>query len=136
MRVFVDTNIWLDVVLSRPGAADTGAFLLRCATRQDELGTAWHTLSNVDCILARAKQTPTQRELHLRDLLRQSRIVPTDEHDALFALGLGWQDFEDALQYAAAMRVQAAVIVTGNTRHFTASSIPAMTPGEFLSQYP
>ena len=136
MRVFVDTNIWLDVVLSRPGAADAGAFLLRCAVRQDELWTAWPTLSNMDYILAHAKQTAMQREQHLRDLLRQSRVVPTDEHDARFALGLGWQDFEDALQYAAAMRVQAAVIVAGNTRHFTASSIPVMAVSEFLSQYP
>ncbi len=104
--------------------------------RQDELWTAWHTLSNVDYILARAKQTPMQQEQHLHDLLRQSRIVPTDEHDARFALGLGWQDFEDALQYAAAMRVQAAVIVTANTRHFAASSIPATTASEFLSQNP
>ncbi len=136
MRVFVDTNIWLDVVLMRAGQADVAAFLLLCAARNDELWTAWHSLSNIDYILGRAKQTATQREQHLRDLLRQSRVPATDEHDALFALGLGWTDFEDALQYAAARRVQADVIITGNARHFPGASIPVLTPAEFLTRHP
>lgn len=136
MRVFVDTNIWLDVVLVRAGYSDSVGFLVRCAAHQDELWTAWHSLSNIDYILGRAKQTSVQREQHLRDLLRQSRVAATDENDALFALGLGWADFKDALQYAAATRVQADVIVTGNTRHFAGSSIPVMTPAEFLVRYP
>ena len=77
-----------------------------------------------------------QREQHLRGLLRQSRVAATDENDALFALGLRWTDFEDALQYASATRVQADVIVTGNIRHFANSRIAVMTPTEFLTRYP
>ena len=134
MRVFVDTNIWLDVILGR--SADAGAFLLRCAARGDELWTAWHTLSNVDYILGRAKFTPAERQQHLRDLLVQSRVAPTDETDALLAVNLGWKDFEDALQLAAATRVQAHVIVTGNARDFTSSTIPVTTAAEFLVRFP
>ena len=32
--------------------------------------------------------------------------------------------------------VQAAVIVTGNARHFAGSSIPVMTPAGFLVSHP
>ena len=136
MRVFVDTNVWLDVTLHRPGLADASAFLLRCAARLDDLWVAWHTVANVDYILGRAGQTQAQRAGHLHDLLQQARIAPTDETDALFALGLGWKDFEDALQLAAALRCQADLIVTGNTRHFTGSSLPVLTVSAFLAQYP
>lgn len=135
MRILVDTNVWLDVVLPRTGQADAAAFLLRCCARGDELWTAWHSLSNIDYILARAKQTAAQRGQHLRDLPSQSRVAATNEQDALFALGLGRPDFEDALQYAAAHRVQANVIVTGNTRDFASSSIPALTTTDFLARH-
>ncbi len=136
MRVFVDTNVWLDVLLNRSGFAEASGFLMRCAMRGDELWTAWHTIANVDYILARSKLTPAQREQHLRDLLQHSRVSPTDETDALHALNLGWKDFEDALQVAAALRCQADVIVTGNTKHFTGSTIPVVTAAEFLAAYP
>lgn len=114
MRVFVDTNIWLDLTLHRPGFADSSALLLRCSARSDELWIAWHTVSNLDYIHGRAKLTAARREEHLRAILLQARIAPTDETDALHALSLGWADFEDALQFAAAVRCQADVLLTGN----------------------
>ncbi len=136
MRVFVDTNVWLDVTLNRAGFADASAFLLRCAVRNDDLWIAWHTISNMDYIHGRAKLTTTQREQHLRDILQQARIAPTDETDALQALRLGWSDFEDALQLAAAERCKADVIVTNNTKHFTGSSILVLSVCEFLEKHP
>jgi hypothetical protein len=74
MRVFVDTNVWLDVTLNRAGFADASTFLLRCAVRNDDLWIAWHTISNMDYIHGRAKLSVTQREQHLRDILQQARI--------------------------------------------------------------
>lgn len=136
MRVFVDTNVWLDVTLNRAGFADASAFLTGCAARNDELWIAWHTISNVDYIHARAKLTTSQREQHLRDMLLQARISATDETDVMRALSLGLPDFEDALQVAAALRCKADVIVTNNTKHFINSPISVLSVSEFLRKYP
>lgn len=136
MRVFVDTNVWLDVTLNRAGFANASAFLLRCVARNDDLWIAWHTISNMDYIHDRAKFNTTQREQHLRDILQQARIAPTDETDVLYALNLGWADFEDALQLAAASRCKADVVVTNNIKHFISSPIPALSVSDFLATYP
>ncbi len=136
MRVFVDTNVWPDLVLNRPGFADASSMLVLCAARNDELWMAWHTVANVEYILTRAKQTPAEHEQHLRNMLQQARVSPTDETDARHALDQGWRDFEDALQFAAARRCRADVIVTRNTSDFARSSIPVLTVQDFLAAYP
>ena len=135
MRLLVDTNVWLDVALNRPAAPDAVAFLRACARRGDDLWLAWHTVANMDYILKRAKHSDSERESHLRGILTQARVVPTDETDALYALGLRWSDYEDALQAAAAMRCSADFIVTGNCRDFARSPVPALSPADFLGRF-
>ncbi len=43
-------------------------------------------------------------------------------------------DFEDALQVAATIACAADIILTRNTDEFKASTLPAMTPEEFLAR--
>jgi predicted nucleic acid-binding protein len=43
-------------------------------------------------------------------------------------------DFEDAVITATASREQADYIITGNTKDFSKSSVPAISPSEFLKQ--
>lgn len=59
-----------------------------------------------------------------------------DETDALHALDMGWNDYEDALQAAAAQRCEAELIITGNVTDFSTSPVPVMTAADFLSRYP
>jgi len=135
VRLLVDTNIWLDVALNRAAAAGSAAFLRLCTARQDDLWIAWHTIANTDYILKRAKVSAPDRELHLRGILSQARIVPTDESDALRALDRRWNDYEDALQAAAAERCRADCIITGNSADFSASSIPALSPDDYIAAH-
>lgn len=135
MRLLVDTNIWLDVALNRSAAASSAAFLRLCTAHQDDLWIAWHTIANMDYILKRAKVSAPDRELHLRGILSQARIVPTDESDALRALDLRWNDYEDALQAAAAERCRADCIITGNSPDFSASTIPALSPEAYIARH-
>ena len=48
----------------------------------------------------------------------------------------GLADFEDALQLLCAIAGRADVIVTRNGPDFAASTIPAMTPEDFLAAHP
>ncbi len=50
------------------------------------------------------------------------------------AFRLKVKDFEDAIQYFSAMSCNADVIVTRNKKDFIYSSIPVLTPAEFLEQ--
>ena len=57
-------------------------------------------------------------------------LLEVDEHmDAALRI----PDFEDALQYFSAMTEEADFIVTRNGRDFTNSTIPVLTPSQFLA---
>ena len=52
MRVLLDTNILLDVLLNRPGLADESeAVIVRCAGLGAEMFVAWHGLATAYYLL-------------------------------------------------------------------------------------
>ena len=48
------------------------------------------------------------------------------------ALNLEWEDFEDSVQYIVGDNLSVDYIVTRNTKDFTSSSIPAVTPEQLI----
>ena len=56
MRVFLDTNIIVDVLLNRPGfVADSEAVILRCETGGHPMFIAWHGLATAYYLLKRGR---------------------------------------------------------------------------------
>ena len=60
-------------------------------------------------------------------------MVPVEKQDFHRALALPLSDFEDAVQVAAAFRIDAEYLVTRNEQDFRGASIPTATPGTILS---
>lgn len=91
----------------------------------------WHTLSNLFYILRRDRGSQKAVEF-LRDLLSVTTVTPVGHADALRAVDLGLNDFEDALQLSAAESCRADVIVSRNKADFGKSpKIPVLAPEEF-----
>jgi hypothetical protein len=94
---------------------------------------AWHTLSNI-FYLVRGHSRSAQPALQfVSDLLSWSEVAVTGKPEALQAILAGMNDFEDALQVAAAVSCGASASVTRNPKDFQASPIPVMTPEQFLA---
>lgn len=132
LRVLVDTNVVLDLLLARePWLRDAGN-LLTALQRGDGVGLiAGHSVTTVHYVMAKAYGRDIGREA-VRYLLQSFEIVPVGA--ALFqrALALGLPDFEDAVQLAAAEQGGAAWIATRNVKDFGDSPIPALPPAEVL----
>ncbi len=63
--------------------------------------------------------------------------VPAVTHgDALNWRSHGISDFEDALQMACAVPGAADVFINRNKSDFVSTTMPVMTPEEFLAAYP
>lgn len=136
MRVFFDTNVLLDGYFQRAGAAASEKAILACSGGEHEDWIAWHTLSNAFYLVrGHSKSTPTAFQF-IADLLAWTEVSPTTTPDAIAACSSGMVDFEDALQVAAAIASAADLILTRNTDDFKVSTIPVMTPEEFLARYP
>ena len=68
------------------------------------------------------------------DILEIIKPVDTLATDIFNAAKLDFQDFEDAVIAAIAMREKADYIITRNIQDFSKSEVPALTPNIFLSK--
>ncbi len=133
MKLFIDTNIVLDVLARREPWFDDSARLLAHVEQGGATGhIAAHTLTTLHYLLARhlGQQKTVAALIDLTTLLR---VEPVDHLVLQQALALGWRDFEDAVQAVTAAQCQADYLVTRNPRDFKQSLVPVITPSEFLT---
>ena len=65
MRVFLDTNILLDVLLNRPTlVSESEAVILRCEALEAEVFIAWHGLGTAYYLLRRGRSEADRRGRH------------------------------------------------------------------------
>lgn len=133
MRLLLDTNILLDILLSdRIGKAASMEVMNLCEAGIHQGLVAWHTLPTVS-YYHRKSHTDRQTWDMLQDLLAFIGIPAVGKSDALKAWSYTLTDFEDALQVACAEASQADYIITRNLRDFAPSPVPALTPESFLA---
>ncbi len=135
MRVFLDTNILLDVLLNRPGlVADSEAVILRCEAAGHPMFIAWHGLATAYYLIKRGR-TEAEAMVEVDKILSWARIADAMDSSAREARALGFADFEDALQAVSAQACAADCIVTRNTTDFAKSTITVLTPEEFAKRF-
>jgi predicted nucleic acid-binding protein len=136
MRIFLDTNILLDVLLDRhPFVADSESAILRCEELGAGMFIAWHGLATAYYLLKRGR-TEMEALGEVDKILAWARVAESTDAHARQARALGFNDFEDALQAVAASACAADWIVTRNGQDFSRSPVPTLTPTDFLSQFP
>ncbi len=130
-RIFLDTNVILDFILEREGVDDAADILSLGECGDIEACVSVLTMANT-AYVARKGHTPEELYVFMRDLSEIIRTLPMTESQLKEALTCLSTDFEDVLQYACAKDNSCNVIVTRNTRHFRISSLPVLTPSDFL----
>ncbi len=71
----------------------------------------------------------------LRKLRLLVRVLPVDEQVLDQALASSFSDFEDAMQYYAALNRDLGVIVTRNKQDYRLATIPVLTAEEYLESF-
>ena len=133
MRVLVDTNVVLDVILARKSwVAEATDLLDRMARRELEGFVAAHAVTTVFYIVERERDRRTALTA-VGDLLSIVGVAEVGIADFQRALTLGLKDFEDAVQVAASLRVGADFLVTRNAKDYKDSPVSVKAPGELLA---
>lgn len=133
MRLFLDANVILDVFTNRePWATDSSSVLSLIEGGQANGFIAAHTVTTLHYFfekhIGKDRTAPV-----LLDLLKLVRAVGVD-HDVLIkAAGLGWADFEDAVQAVCALEIQADHLVTRDQKSFRSLTMSVVTPSELLA---
>ena len=132
-RILLDLNIVLDVLANRqPHYTDSARTWAVVESGRAEGWLAAHSITTLFYLLAR--HTNRQRAIQaIHDVLQVFSVAAVDQSVIRRALTLGWRDFEDAVQMAAAVQAGVDYVITWNTKDFKGGPLPAIRPGEFLA---
>ena len=133
MKIFLDTNIIIDLVLNRHPWVRYELVLLELS-RQKKLSLAVSDISFLNLAYAvRKVMSPDDIYAAMTDLLKYMDVAAAGGSVIRSAVLLRWKDLEDCVQYLVARKESADYIITRDLAGFSLSDIPVMTPVEFLS---
>ena len=134
MKLLIDTNILLDVMMGREEHYEKSAAIWRgCEAGLFTGFVSVLTAANIMYIMRRQMDPETISDViqKLGLIFRFTELTPADLWKAA---EMQWRDFEDAIQSVTARRVRADYIITRNTRDYSDSPVQAITPDAFFLQ--
>ena len=136
MKVFVDTNVVLDVLLERHPFYDDSFMIFQIVDLERVRGYLSAASITDIFYFARKKWRDTEDVYRMMDELTDLfSVAPVSEKTIADALALRWKDFEDAVQYMAATESGVDCIVTRNTADYEISGVPCMSPADFIAYF-
>lgn len=134
MKILVDTNIVLDLLLDRTPHAMAAAQVFSLVERNVLSGCLCATTLTTVHYLA-TKVVGRQRSLEeIRKLLRLFEVAPVNRAVLEAALEAeGFSDFEDAVLHEAARQADADALVTRNEKDFKKAVLTVYGPSELIN---
>ena len=131
MKIFVDTNIFLDLILKREYAKESSIILNAVSSGIFDGLLLDITLLNIDYI---AKKQMVDIRKFLLTINQVFEVVGANNEMIQEALAIENSDFEDNLQYVSAKVYQCDVIIT-NDKTFYQEKIETFNSREFIKTY-
>ena len=133
MKVIIDTNIFIDVMLDRKPLAESSACVLKACENGAVQGfISASCVTDIFYIIRKYSHSAEKAYSAIGNILEIAGIIPVTESEILRAYKKHYSDFEDSLLSECAFSAGADYIVTRNTKDFSESVIPAITPEDFL----
>jgi predicted nucleic acid-binding protein len=134
VRVLLDTNIVLDVLLERRPFINDSAQIWQAVENKSLTGCI--TASSITDIFYIVRRQVGLQKAHdsVETCLSTFEICPVDRRTLELAVTLEGNDFEDKLQFACASVAQLDAIVSRDKQVISNKSIPSLTPSDLLAQ--
>ena len=132
MKVLIDTNVALDILLKRQDYAN--AFSVFKLTEAKVI-FGYISASAVTDIYFLSKNDLGKKSAKeaIKNLLQVFKPASVTNNHIFQALDLDWNDFEDSVQYVVGESFDADYIITRNIQDYASGSIPAVTPENFIN---
>ena len=135
MKVFLDTNVIIDVLAARePFFRDSQRVVDYCE-RHPESGFLSSLTFCTAAYVLRKSVGKDELPNKLKTLRKIFDVLPVTKGSVDWAIDSQMPDFEDAMQYECALVAEMDVIVTRDKSGFADAEIPVLTPTEFVSKY-
>jgi predicted nucleic acid-binding protein len=132
-RIFIDCDICLDLLAKREPHYEPAALLFTQADKgKIKIYVSSLIFSNLHYLLSRQFfQKEARRILNSFKVL--VNVVSVDDKIIGLALSSDFKDFEDAIQYFAAVENNIGILLTRNLKDYRQARISVMTAEDFLS---
>lgn len=134
MKVFLDTNILIDLAENRKESAQAAVILQLGEDGIITLAASFLTFANMGYIWRDVPRHERYERIHNASI--GIEILPMSADQLYKGLAQEVRDYEDMLQYQCAIAGGCDIIVTNNTKDYREfCEIPFMTSREFLLQF-
>lgn len=136
MKLLIDTNVVLDVLLRREPFFRTAAEVLNLAQR-DDVREYVSASAITDIYYIANKQLKDRAAVQdlLERLLKIVSVAAVSEQEIRNALNLTWADFEDSVQYSVALLNEMDGIVTRNPSDYQEANMRIWLPEQVLELF-
>ncbi len=132
MKVLIDTNIVLDLLLDRTPHSIYAAKLFAMVETGEVSGYVCATAVTTVHYLATKASGKRKAKTHLSKLLSLVEIAPVGRAVLESAMTSKVTDYEDAVVCEAALLVDADAVVTRDRKHFKSAPLPVYTSEEVV----
>jgi predicted nucleic acid-binding protein len=132
-NLFIDTDVIIDFLIDRKPHSREAAIIFTLIDQKKLKGYASSlTFSNLYYVLRKIE--PHKKVLaKLDSISKMLSVLSVGDQNIRDAIESGFPDFEDSIQYFCSLDCKKVeVIITRNTKDYKNSSLPVMTPGDFL----
>lgn len=136
MRLMIDTNILLDVLIRREGFYDNSKSVLSlCEDRTVQGFVSVSAITDIFYITRKALGSTEDTYRVISSILNIVRILTVTNDDVLKAFQVKAKDFEDCLMATCARSNKCDGIVTRNKKDFLTFGITLYSPEELLQLF-
>lgn len=132
MKIFLDSDVILDLLIKRSGYQIIGQIFNLAEESNISLFTSPVTLSNIFYIVS--KHVGGKKALNeIKKLNTILTVVRVGQKEVELSLDSSMSDFEDGLQYFAAINSGVDYLMTRNTKDYPKGELPVIKPKEMLA---
>jgi len=136
MKIIIDTNVALDVLLNRTEFLQSSHNILKLSAQDRVEGfLTTNTITDMFYVLHKNSKDALKSRQAIAQLIKLVTLEAVVPSDISLALASNIIDLEDAVVCFAAKRIKADYIVTRNTTDFINSPVPAITPVDFMDKF-
>ena len=136
MKLLIDTNIVLDVLLKRePFYRKTMEVLELAQYNNVQEYVSAAAITDIYYIACKYVKDKESIRTLLKNLTKIVSIAVVSEKEIKEALELAWNDFGDSVQYSIALSNELDGIVTRNPKDYKMANIKIWNPGQILQSF-
>lgn len=134
-RIFIDTNVLVDLVLERKGFYQDARRLFNlCKERRITPYISSISVDIINYLLLKKYNEEKVKEL-LEIIYKLTEILPFHKRIISLAHYSNFKDLEDGFQYFTAKENNIKVIITRNEKDFEVNDVSVVSPKQFLAAF-